>query len=401
MNAFNKFRNKVFKSKDKKSLHQEVEEEHTPKSFQAEWTEAYEIAKSWAKLPNSLSIASSSLIFVSAFPNIHWVFAIMIGLLPASLYEWLKNYISYKGWNAYYMDKAIGLLFVAHILYAGSIFFSVFGAYNGYKLMEGDTKQEVTQVTAAERAIKVAEYDTLIIKAETAAEKFRTGALWKGSLGNNAKTYGEMAAKISDLQEEKRAALAKLDQKHSTTLSEAVEDLGLYIYVLIGFALFNEGLIMLGTWFKKYYRWRVYSDKKILEEPEEVSMSLNELRAIVESVLGIAASPTLPTAQVQATQQVQVRGFQVGQGQQTATPVITHNPAPTAPIQTPTFQAAAAPIVPPVQATAPQPLPKVAHYCENEKCKKEYNPTAFHQKYCSQNCRWEANNFTKIKNKKI
>lgn len=402
MDFIDKLRKRKAKSREKKTLREEVKEENSPKSFEDDWKTEFELVKKWAFIPSYASIISTSLVFVAAFPNLHWILAVMIGLPIAWIYEQIKNRITSKAFLLYYRDKNAILMPVAVLFIMGSNGLSVFGTYQAYMLLEGETKQDVMAVSSFEKTSKIAEYDTLISEAKREATQYKEDNLvldmsQKIVLRSSAtKTHNELVSKISELQKEKRDALAKLEQNHGATLSEAVDDLGAYLYLLIGLAVFWEVLIISASWFYRYYRHRVFVDEATLyDDSEEINIPLNQISSVVKYVVDMVANggglpaPTVPPAmanmQMNYPPPVKVKGF-----------------GP----QEPDAQLVQQPMQPPVQNTPPpiyqtivQQVPEL-HKCGNPACDKLFKKTVPHKKFCSEACGDAVNNFHKIKRPK-
>ncbi len=403
---------KLRKRTDAKTVLQVAQEQYSEKSFTEEYLDTYQTAETYSFIPSALSVSLSSLVFVAVLPKLHWVLAVLIGLIVAAAYEYVKIKVAEKGLKRYLKGNGWGLLAVGNLLYIGSIVFAVFGTYNGYKLLEADTAKDVGVSNEMLYKQTVAHYDslkaqsirahdsTINVADKTALAYFNAntvpGIKGKPTIRDaSVKQYNALQAELqtaraekalvlSNLELDRKRDLARLSKTQEANVSKAMEGVGAYLYVFLGLSLFVESLIFAVNWFRQYYIFRAYRDNELLEGASEYSITPDTLRTIYQMALdGAAPVYSLPINSAKGTitppYQNTGLGFKVGP-QSVSTPPMgeAQPPAPATPTQ-----------------NTPPPTGKKGLPPRNcEKCGTTYTPSVSWQKYCGKDCNHSANGFT-------
>lgn len=266
------------------------------KSFAEEHQDTYKSIMQFGFIPSAISVASAALVFFYIIPNIHWAIAYTIGILISSGYEVLKSWLSLKGFRAYFKGSK-GLLLVAVLLaYAGSVFFSSFGAYQGYKLLEKDSTGAVLSknsqirdslVIAHDRAIEDAKetaksfHDSNLVKVKNASGQYVQVLSDRASVKN---TYRDLVLSIQNAKDRKAQALGEHDNKSPNEVAQAVSDMGFYLWIVIGLSLINESVIFFFARFKEYYPYKSFIEQSAIKQPKSFSMNTDSIAKLVEMV---------------------------------------------------------------------------------------------------------------------
>lgn len=301
-----KIANLVRKFASKKSLSENLDkakELYGDKSFAEEHQETYNTILNYGFIPSTLSVASAALVFFYIIPNIHWAIAYTIGLAIALPYEALKSWVSKTGFRAFF--KGAKVLMVAVVLsYVVSVCFSSFGAYQGYKLLEQGSKGAVMSKNSLVKDSLLVVHDLAIKEAKTTAQNFHDSNLVKVKNSNGQyvqvlsdrssvkNTYGDLVQSVESAKEAKRKTLKSHDDKAPSEVENAVNDMGFYLWIVMGLSIINESVIFFFARFKELYFYKSFSEQEVIKQSQNFTLNFESLTKLVEMAnLGPGAEP--------------------------------------------------------------------------------------------------------------
>lgn len=278
---------KLAKNTRVRSNIEEAREIYEEKPFVSEYEHTYRIAKQFGFIPSLISIASTSLIFTQAFPNLHIATAILIGLLLATGFEVLKEHASSAGFEYYFKKKKFSFVLLGSVLmYLLSVCMSTFGTYNAYKVLESSTEARLDSSQEKNSLEMSKSFDQKIAKAQEKADNYFDQVSWKGKISHkNAKVYNSLLESVSKLEDQKQEALSKLSLASETSKDQELDGLGNYLYILIGLSLFIEGLIFCISRFKRYYPYKTHTQIEMIKESETVPVLLQDIPRLLDLLM--------------------------------------------------------------------------------------------------------------------
>lgn len=346
---------------------EQAKDEYGDKLFADEFRPLKEAADDWGWIPSLLSVGSGSFIFLAAFPNLPWWVSVSIGLLVLSGYEKLKSIAIYWGTRLKLTGRGSVMAAIAVAIGLGSVFWSVFGTYNAYLLLESNTKAGTEALFQMKEDSIKKEYKASIDTAQAIADRFYKGNTVHAGGERVLRiaatpTYNSLVNDVRDLKKAQKDALDKIQKRGAVTVKKAVEGLGPYLYMLIAMALIVEAVIYVNGWWKQYYKWKSKTEEMIVLNQEPVQLTLEGLNNILAMMSG-EGTRVIPTATHQHTKTI---GFQQG-------PDAVHRSS---------------------HRSMNGSGKEGRQEAQCQQCGKPFVKKVAWAKYCSKDCNWLANGFT-------
>lgn len=297
-----------------------AQDAYSQKPYAQEWANAYAIVERWHPLPSALSVAGASFAFTSMFPQLPWWLAISIGLPLSSGFEVLKGWVTKLGFRDYFKHARFNALLAASIaLYACSVCLSTWGAYKAFTLLEKEQVGKVeysyqiaqdsissyyrnqTALTQAKGSNQkdsvLAWHDGRIATAREQLQAFEKQHDVKGEIAWKVRTtHGKLVERLNTLRDEKaliatntaeansqkvqqlekehRGALERLEGERPNIITAAKDELGAYLWMVLGIALIVEAVIFASKRFSEYYLCRSNQDIELITESEQLTIDL-------------------------------------------------------------------------------------------------------------------------------
>ena len=314
-----------------------AQDAYAQKAYAEEWANAYAIVERWHPLPSALSVAGASFAFTSMFPQLPWWLAICIGLPLSSGFEALKGWVTKLGFRDYFKNAKFNALLAASIaLYACSVCLSTWGAYKAFKLLE---KEQVGKVEYSHQVAQdsintyyrnqiaitqtkgnnqkdsvLAWHDGRIATAKEQLQAFEKQHDVKGEIAWKVRTtHGKLVERLNTLRDEKaliatntaetnsqkvqqlekehKKALEKLEGERPSIITAAKDELGAYLWIVLGIALMVEAVIFAFRRFSEYYLYRSNQDVELITESEQLTINLDTVAQLGQFMQMQSLSP--------------------------------------------------------------------------------------------------------------
>lgn len=261
----------ILQSEDFKQQAKEAKEMFAWKPFMQEHEEMVKVSNVAQYIVPLLSIATGTFFFVSgAFrPWPLWL-SIPTVLIVIGGLEFLKNYLSSKGWLNYYSKKEKNYLFASLPLLAISIFISVSGAKSIFENVDDNVISMDNKYNLLIDSARIA-MDLEIAELKADKKVFETSnVVWinneVGKVFNHKLTPQLQAyeARIDTARNEAKLAIAQIEARRKSDISIAVKDSGFNAWTFAMIALFIELLIVGSVWFPIYANYRLAIEKQQL-----------------------------------------------------------------------------------------------------------------------------------------